>query len=215
MGNVRSRPDTISRAVWDIYRTVHRALRHQRIGSGKYENPRDCEHLLPSLVIKPVHLRSNRPDRGWSESMMSLSDDERLDSQDPLRHLRATDDELVPEQPKSVHDELVKIDVPLGGSHGSTVQLSLAVDAGPGCGGITWPAGEVRAHIFSQPSPVMQTPSMDRPRNKITYPDIVLPSSPPRSSHAISPDEGQMPSLVRASLSSAAARVWWDCWQAR
>ena len=76
---------------------------------------------------------------------MSLSDAERLDSQDPLRHLRATDEELVPEQPKSIHNELVKIDVPLGESRDRTVQLALAVDAGPGCGGITWPAGEVRA----------------------------------------------------------------------
>ncbi|KZV65514.1 S-adenosyl-L-methionine-dependent methyltransferase [Peniophora sp. CONT] len=84
---------------------------------------------------------------------MSLSDDERLDSQDPLRHLRATDDELVPEQPKSVHDELVKLDVPLGGSRDHTVQLSLAVDAGPGCGGITWPAGEVLTRYLARRGP--------------------------------------------------------------
>ena len=77
---------------------------------------------------------------------MSLSDDERLDSQDPLRHFRATNDELVPEQPKSIHNELVEIEVPLGAPHDRTIRLSLAVDAGPGCGGITWPAGEVRAH---------------------------------------------------------------------
>ncbi|VDC06214.1 unnamed protein product [Peniophora sp. CBMAI 1063] len=84
---------------------------------------------------------------------MSLSDDERLDSQDPLRHLRATDEELVPEQPRSIHDELVRLDVPMGGSPDKTVQLSLAVDAGPGCGGITWPAGEVLTRYLARRGP--------------------------------------------------------------
>jgi hypothetical protein len=74
-----------------------------------------------------------------------LAEEERLDALDPLRHLRededAADDQdgmpLAPAQPRN----------PCGlqtFDFGGSVSVALAVDAAPGCGGLAWPAGEVR-----------------------------------------------------------------------
>lgn len=81
--------------------------------------------------------------------------DEALDALDPLRHLRGDeslgDDDgpqcIVPVQPRSTHNELIQLFFP---DHGcsTTIHAMLKVDASPGCGGIAWPAGEVR--LFSR-----------------------------------------------------------------
>jgi hypothetical protein len=83
----------------------------------------------------------------------SLTEDERLDAIDPLRHLCSADDsELLPPQSPSLGGQIIQINIeaPQRCSKEShrTITLSLAVDARPGCGGIAWPAGEVRSCIL-------------------------------------------------------------------
>lgn len=72
---------------------------------------------------------------------------EHLDIVDPFQHLASADD-LLPAQPPSLRDQIIQIDVTLplldADESQRTISLSLAVDASPGCGGIAWPAGEVR-----------------------------------------------------------------------
>jgi len=66
--------------------------------------------------------------------------EEQLDDADPLRHLRRQDSgdllPLVPVQPPSIHNETLQLNF-------QDIGVTLKVDAGPGCGGIAWPAGEV------------------------------------------------------------------------
>lgn len=74
---------------------------------------------------------------------------EHLDLVDPFHHLASADDpdsDLLPAQPPSIHDQIIQINIPLLDTDESppTMSLSLAVNAGAGCGGIAWPAGEVR-----------------------------------------------------------------------
>lgn len=53
--------------------------------------------------------------------------------------LPPTFDDLVPQRPPTTQEaEETHIDIP-----GLTRPIKLKVDAGPGCGGIAWPAGEV------------------------------------------------------------------------
>lgn len=81
--------------------------------------------------------------------------DEALDALDPLRHLRGdeslgNDDDsqsVVPVQPRSTHNELIRLSFPDRGCS-TAVHVMLKVDASPGCGGIAWPAGEVRISIL-------------------------------------------------------------------
>lgn len=47
-------------------------------------------------------------------------------------------DDLLPQQRVSAHGERLEL------VFGARVRISLTVDAGPGCGGLAWPAGEVR-----------------------------------------------------------------------
>ena len=77
-------------------------------------------------------------------AMEDIALEEKLDELDPLRHLR-NDDDIVPVQPKSVHNETLDLSFPPP-PHGlpQAVAIRLAVDASPGCGGIAWPAGQVR-----------------------------------------------------------------------
>ena len=88
--------------------------------------------------------------------MLDLALEEKLDELDPLRHLREDDSDqdssahLVPAQPPSIRDQTIELTF-----HASAdttvpapVTIKLAVDASPGCGGIAWPAGEVRACAF-------------------------------------------------------------------
>ena len=66
--------------------------------------------------------------------------EEQLDDADPLRHLwdQDTDDllPLIPAQLPSVRNETLHLSF-------QDITVTLKVDAGPGCGGIAWPAGEV------------------------------------------------------------------------
>jgi hypothetical protein len=50
-------------------------------------------------------------------------------------------DLLLPAPAPSIRDEIIRIDFETQ-TH-QTIALSLSVDAGPGCGGIAWQAGEV------------------------------------------------------------------------
>ena len=91
---------------------------------------------------------------------LDLALEEHLDELDPLRHLRedAGSDEdgseiIVPVQPPSIRNQTIELAFPavvdVGVRASSPVTIKLAVDASPGCGGIAWPAGEVRARAFS------------------------------------------------------------------
>lgn len=77
--------------------------------------------------------------------------DEALDALDPLRHLRGDESlgddggsqSIVPVQPRSTYNELIRLSFPDPGCS-TAIHVVLKVDASPGCGGIAWPAGEVR-----------------------------------------------------------------------
>ncbi|KEP54097.1 putative methyltransferase [Rhizoctonia solani 123E] len=70
-------------------------------------------------------------------SMNEAALDEHLDALDPLRHLR--DDLLIPPQAPTVVYQTIELSFPP-----LDRPVKLVVDAGPGCGGIAWPAGEAR-----------------------------------------------------------------------
>jgi predicted nicotinamide N-methyase len=57
-------------------------------------------------------------------------------------------DLLLPAPAPPIHAEIIRIDFETQ-TH-QTIALSLSVDAGPGCGGIAWPAGEVLASYISR-----------------------------------------------------------------
>ncbi|KAH9991469.1 putative methyltransferase-domain-containing protein, partial [Russula vinacea] len=57
-------------------------------------------------------------------------------------------DLLLPAPAPSIRDEIIRIDFETQ-TH-QTIALSLSVDAGPGCGGIAWQAGEVLASYISR-----------------------------------------------------------------
>jgi hypothetical protein len=68
---------------------------------------------------------------------------EHLDAVDPFQHF--DDPDLLPAQPPSLRDQIIQIDIKLPFLDADESKpLSLAVNASPGCGGIAWPAGEVR-----------------------------------------------------------------------
>ncbi|CAG8686000.1 3541_t:CDS:1 [Acaulospora colombiana] len=76
-----------------------------------------------------------------------LLEQEKLDEIDPLRHLRVDgEDAIVPTQPPSVHRQIQTL------SFGS-ISVKLLVDAGPGCGGVAWPAGEVLSQYLVHRGP--------------------------------------------------------------
>ncbi|KAF9224323.1 hypothetical protein BS17DRAFT_779635 [Gyrodon lividus] len=85
--------------------------------------------------------------------------DEVLDALDPLRHLRSNESvdqhvnshSIVPTQPRSVQNEMIRLSFPGTFSNpcSAAIQISLKVDASPGCGGIAWPAGEVLANYLT------------------------------------------------------------------
>ncbi|KAG8846671.1 hypothetical protein FRC20_002927 [Serendipita sp. 405] len=70
-----------------------------------------------------------------------IAEEEQLDFSDPLRHLRVDDEALVPVQPPSIQRQIQNLNF-------GSVELQLLVDAGPGCGGIAWPAGEVLSNYL-------------------------------------------------------------------
>lgn len=51
-------------------------------------------------------------------------------------------EDIIPPQPPSVHGERVDL------TFSDRVQISLLIDARPGCGGMVWPAGEVDGNIL-------------------------------------------------------------------
>lgn len=65
-----------------------------------------------------------------------IQEQELLDAIDPLRHFRVDDETLLPAQPQSTERQIKPVGF-------GSLTLKLMVDAGPGCGGIAWPAGEV------------------------------------------------------------------------
>lgn len=95
------------------------------------------------------------------EAVAELIRDEELDTQDPLRHLMDLEGGLV-EAPISSHQALTFLPqqthsmqdggiLKLSFSHDLAgvprpLEITLAVDASPGCGGIAWPAGQVHSH---------------------------------------------------------------------
>ncbi|CAE6457837.1 unnamed protein product [Rhizoctonia solani] len=76
--------------------------------------------------------------------MNEVTLDEKLDTLDPLRHLR--DDSLVPAQIPTVVCQTIELSFPP-----LDRPVKLVVDAGPGqrCGGIAWPAGEVLSRYLA------------------------------------------------------------------
>ncbi|TFK74502.1 hypothetical protein BDN72DRAFT_759811 [Pluteus cervinus] len=83
---------------------------------------------------------------------LDLAQEELLDLQHPLRHLQQADDDgpIIPHQPHSIRNELSRIVFP---HPHHVVEISLAVDATPGCGGIAWPAGEVLSRYLVYKGP--------------------------------------------------------------
>lgn len=78
--------------------------------------------------------------------------DEIMDAIDPLRHLRNQDsltdcdERIIPAQPHTIQNETIQLSFSkfLQNERSILIQVTLKVDASPGCGGIAWPAGEVR-----------------------------------------------------------------------
>ncbi|KAI6004163.1 putative methyltransferase-domain-containing protein [Pisolithus albus] len=80
--------------------------------------------------------------------------DETLDALDPLRHLRNQDEPsdhilLVPTQPRSVQNQCISLAFPSPKGSATAIQITLRLDASPGCGGIAWPAGEVLSNYIA------------------------------------------------------------------
>ncbi|KAH9987919.1 putative methyltransferase-domain-containing protein [Russula compacta] len=73
---------------------------------------------------------------------------------DPLPHFFSSDDaDLAP--PLSLRDQIIQINFEAPLHHAEeesfrAITLSLSLDAGPGCGGIAWPAGEVLASYIAR-----------------------------------------------------------------
>lgn len=76
--------------------------------------------------------------------ILSAAEEEALDIRDPLRHLR-DDYAVVPVQPPSVLNQNIQLSFPRSRE---PLVVQLFVDASPGCGGVAWPAGEVRVISF-------------------------------------------------------------------
>ncbi|KAG6831886.1 hypothetical protein H0H92_007003 [Tricholoma furcatifolium] len=90
----------------------------------------------------------------------NLAVDEALDALDPLRHLMHQegddDDEpksLLPKQRHSVQDETLHLSFFSPQRPQLPIEIALAVDASPGCGGIAWPAGEVLSSYLTKRGP--------------------------------------------------------------
>ena len=112
--------------------------------------PRSSTHVHIDSIFRIIryHRPSLEPPR--QPNVLSMEDEKTLEDIDcPLRHFfLASDDHegsdlLLPAPAPSIRDQIIQIDFefPLH----RTIALSLSVDPGPGCGGIAWPAGEVRS----------------------------------------------------------------------
>lgn len=124
-------------------------------------------NLASLWILGPINcLLSDKGLSGTDHHAMDLNfiaRDEQLDIQDPLRHYMQEPDDtgetnpdeshelssellsVLPRQSHSVHDEILKLSF-LNSEDDlqPPVTITLAMDAAPGCGGIAWPAGQVR-----------------------------------------------------------------------
>jgi hypothetical protein len=94
-----------------------------------------------SLSYAAMALTPSTPADSDSDSIArAVAEEERLDALDPLRHYSGGSDDLdsssAPAQPRNARGEQYL-------AFGEGVSVTLAIDAGPGCGGLAWPAGEV------------------------------------------------------------------------
>ena len=101
-------------------------------------------HLLYFMIV-PINTSPAVFDPSIFSNEIAL--DEALDALDPLRHLRIDESLgdpqcIVPIQPRSTRNELIRLSFPSPCS--TAIHIAIKVDASPGCGGIAWPAGEVR-----------------------------------------------------------------------
>ncbi|KAJ2933485.1 hypothetical protein H1R20_g3624, partial [Candolleomyces eurysporus] len=99
-----------------------------------------------------------------THAVPEMAVEEELDAKDPLRHLMGVEDSLVavrdsssqllaflPAQSHSVEDGLLRLSFSCDrGGVPQPLNISLAVDASPGCGGIAWPAGQILATYLVQ-----------------------------------------------------------------
>ncbi|KAF8269714.1 putative methyltransferase-domain-containing protein [Lactarius quietus] len=86
---------------------------------------------------------------------------EHLDLSDPFQQFASADDsDVLPAQPPSLRDQIIQINIERPSldtdTSQGTINLSLAVDATPGCGGVAWPAGEVLARYISRRGKALQ-----------------------------------------------------------
>lgn len=80
-------------------------------------------------------MTTSSPSRQRSSSNASASSSSTVDL------LQAIDEDYVPSRPPTAPESEVTLSYPY--LEDRTIDVKLAVDAGPGCGGIAWPAGEV------------------------------------------------------------------------
>lgn len=78
-------------------------------------------------VVGPSHRRPSSIASSSSSSSVDL--------------LKAFDEDLVPSRPPTAPESEVTLSYAYTADR--SIDVKLAVDAGPGCGGIAWPAGEV------------------------------------------------------------------------
>ena len=102
-----------------------------------------------SLLIQPTPVPITDP-----KFTNDLAVEEALDALDPLRHFRLEDDGqrldlrddyVLPIQPQLAVKQIMNLSFSgdISGAHREQLTIKLAVDASPGCGGVTWPAGQV------------------------------------------------------------------------
>ena len=101
----------------------------------------------------------------------SIARNEELDALDPLRHLMhdeligiVDDEELLPTQQRSVHNETLRLSFfDKWSSIQKPILINLVVDASPGCGGVAWPAGQVAYDFTSTRSVLIYKYSNNKP----------------------------------------------------
>jgi hypothetical protein len=137
----------------------------RRVGSVGQQSPRKLYAIMLALHMFII-LSAMKFIFGTGPATMVLNDiarDEELDFLDPLRHLMyqpkdndADPGELsnplsvLPRQSHSVQNEIHELSfVDHRDASQPPITITLSVDASPGCGGIAWPAGQVRTFNIS------------------------------------------------------------------
>ena len=108
--------------------------------------------LSSDIVLDKEPYRMILRPEDWA--VPALAQEELLDAQDPLRHLMHADEQpskdylsVLPQQSHSVKDEILSLTFQSNVRDQGPISISLFTDASPGCGGIAWPAGQVRMCI--------------------------------------------------------------------